>query len=195
MFGSTLNLFADRYTDRVIFGGHSLPLAADFTAHTAVRQMDALPDLTTFVAAQRSTPGWRNVAPSEVEVHVDDSTGDVCMRQRGSHEHLGSFARAWLIPLGFHPFSFTRAPHTPRLRCGKTIVQRRTWTVNGDELAVAKAAGVFGALVRAIEQLRAAKEWPRYIYIRPTEQALRRSLRQRHWISDGNNPAVVIENH
>jgi hypothetical protein len=27
----------------------------------------------------------------------------------------------------------------------------------------------------AVEQLRASKNWPRYIYIRPTEQALRRS--------------------
>jgi hypothetical protein len=30
-------------------------------------------------------------------------------------------------------------------------------------------------LVAAIERLRAAKGWPRYIYIRPSEQALRRS--------------------
>ncbi|MDQ6626774.1 MAG: lantibiotic dehydratase family protein, partial [Verrucomicrobiota bacterium] len=148
--------------------------AADFTAHTTVRQMDALPDLTTFVAAQRCDPKWRSLPPSDVEVYVDDTTADVCMRRRGSHEYLGSFARAWIIPLGFHPFTFTRAPHTPRLRCGKAIVQRRSWTVAVDELPLAKASNL-SALIRAVEQLRVAKEWPRHIYIRPTEQALRRS--------------------
>ncbi|MFN2476992.1 MAG: hypothetical protein ABR526_11720, partial [Chthoniobacterales bacterium] len=148
--------------------------AADFTAHTAVRQMDALPDLTTFVAAQRCDPRWRSVPPSDVEVYADETTADICMRRRGSHEYLGSFARAWIIPLGFHPFTFTRAPHTPRLRCGKAIVQRRAWTVGVDELALGKISGL-SALVKAAGQLRARKEWPRHIYIRPTEQALRRS--------------------
>ena len=54
------------------------------------------------------------------------------LRKRGSHEYLGSFARAWIIPLGFHPFHFGRAPHMPRLRCGKVIVQRESWTVNAE---------------------------------------------------------------
>jgi hypothetical protein len=97
------------------------------------------------------------------------------VRKIDSREHLGSFARAWLIPLGFHPFQFGLAPHTPRLRCGKVIVQRRTWTATIDELAPGNFTGISSQLVVAVEKLRSAKGWPRHIYIRPTEQALRRS--------------------
>lgn len=149
--------------------------AADFTAHTAVRYMDALPELMTFVSAQRSNSRWRTVRPAEVEVFVDESNKDVCLRARGSHEYLGSFARAWLIPLGFHPFQFGMAPHMPRLRCGKVIVQRQCWTVTLEELPPGNYTGISRDLVLAIEQLRSDKDWPRHIYIRPTEQALRRS--------------------
>src|SRR5207253_9629252 len=35
--------------------------------------------------------------------------------------------------------------------------------------------GVSRDLVLALERLRAEKEWPRYVYIRPSEQVLRRS--------------------
>ncbi|HSH37463.1 MAG TPA: lantibiotic dehydratase [Chthoniobacterales bacterium] len=156
-------------------GVHYGFFAADFTAHTAVRLMDVLPDLTTFVAPERANPKWRRVNPADAEVYVVDETGDVCIRRRDSHEHLGSFARAWVIPLGFHPFQFGRAGHMPRLCCGKAVVQRRTWTVAIDELTPGNYTGVSRDLVLAIEKLRAAKEWPRYVYIRPTEQALRRS--------------------
>ena len=149
--------------------------AADFTAHTAVRIFDALPDLTTFVAAQRANPAWRAVDPAEAEVFIDADSGDVGVRAAGSGEYLGSFARAWVIPLGFHPFQFAMAPHTPRLRCGRVVVQRRTWTVTVDELAAGDYSGISRELVLAIEQLRAARDLPRHIYIRPTEQALRRS--------------------
>lgn len=156
-------------------GVHYGFFAADFTAHTTVRQMDALPNLMTFVAPQRSSSGWRTVAPAEVEVFVEDGTGDVALRRRGSREYLGSFARGWVIPLGFHPFHFGRAPHMPRLRCGNVIVQRRSWTVRMEELKPGNYAGLSRDLVLAVEELRSAKGWPRYIYTRPTEQALRRS--------------------
>ncbi len=149
--------------------------AADFTAHTTVRLFDALPEHSNFVAPQRANPNWKTVAPAETEVYLDERSGDVCLRARGSHEHLGSFARAWLIPLGFHPFHFGRAPHMPRLRCGSVVVQRRSWTVTGAEIGPGNFTGVSRDLVRAIEKLRAEKGWPRHIYIRPTEQALRRS--------------------
>lgn len=149
--------------------------AADFTATTTVRVLDAMPELTCFVAPQRANPRWRNFAPAEVEVFVDDATGDVGVRARASQEYLGSFARGWTIPLGFHPFSFGRNPHLPRLRCGKVIVQRRSWTVGLEELPAGNYTGVSRNLVTAVERLRAAKGWPRYIYIRPSEQALRRS--------------------
>jgi hypothetical protein len=149
--------------------------AADFTATTTVRMLDAIPERMSFVAPQRGDPSWRIIPPAEIEVYVDHKSGDVCLRTRGSHEHLGSFARAWVIPLGFHPFHFGRAPHMPRLRCGRVVVQRRSWTVTFEELGPGDYTGISRDLVLAIERLRAAKEWPRYVYIRPSEQALRRS--------------------
>jgi hypothetical protein len=149
--------------------------AIDFTATTTVRVLDAMPDLTFFVAPQRGNPRWRIISPAEVEVFVDEASGDVGLRTRGAQEYLGSFARGWTIPLGFHPFLFGRSPHMPRLRCGKVIVQRRSWTVNLEELPAGNYTGVSRNLVVAMERLRSAKGWPRYIYIRPSEQALRRS--------------------
>lgn len=149
--------------------------AIDFTATTVVRVFDALPDLTNFVAPQRGNPRWRNIAPAEIDVFADETTGDVGLKMRVTGEYLGSFARGWTIPLGFHPFLFGRAPHMPRLRCGKAIVQRRSWTVSLEELPGGNYTGVSRNLVAAIERMRAAKGWPRYVYIRPSEQALRRS--------------------
>ena len=149
--------------------------AADFTAATAVRILDAMPERTSFVAAQRGNPRWRVISPAEIEVYIEDKNGDVCLRTRGAGEYLGSFARAWVIPLGFHPFHFGRSPHMPRLRCGRVIVQRRSWTVTFDELGPGNYTGISRDLVLAIERLRAEKDWPRYVYIRPSEQALRRS--------------------
>lgn len=149
--------------------------AADFTAATAVRILDSIPEGTNFVAPERGDPRWRIIPPAEIDVYVDNKTGDVCLRTRGSQEHLGSFARAWVIPLGFHPFHFGRAPHMPRLRCGRVVVQRRSWTVMFAELGTGNYTGVSRDLVVAVERLRAKKEWPRYVYIRPSEQALRRS--------------------
>ena len=149
--------------------------AADFTATTAVRFFDALPDFTYFVAPERGNPDWQVIPPAETEVFVNEQNGDVGLRRRGSREYLGSFARAWIIPLGFHPFSFSLGGHTPRLRCGNVVVQRRSWTVGLDELSGGDFTGVSRDLVTAVERLRAQRDLPRYIYIRPTEQALRRS--------------------
>ena len=149
--------------------------ATDFTATTTVRVLDAMPDLTYFVAPQRGNPRWRVIPPAEVDVFVDEATGDVGLRARGSREYLGSFARSWTIPLGFHPFLFGTTSHMPRLRCGIVIVQRRSWTVGLEEFPAGNYTGVSRNLVAAIERLRAVKKWPRYVYIRPSEQALRRS--------------------
>ena len=149
--------------------------AADFTAATAVRMLDAMPERTSFVASQRGDPRWRIIPPADIEVYVEGKNGDVCLRTRGSREYLGSFARAWVIPLGFHPFHFGRAPHMPRLRCGRVIVQRRSWTVTLEELGPGNFTGISRDLVLALERLRAEKGWPRHVYIRPSEQALRRS--------------------
>ena len=149
--------------------------AADFSAHTTVRLFDAMPELSNFVAPQRANPKWKRISPADAEVYLDETTGDVGVRKIDNHDHLGSFARSWLIPLGFHPFQFGMAPHTPRLRCGKVIVQRRTWTVKAEDLAPGNYTGVSTRLVLAIEKLRSERSLPRFIYIRPTEQALRRS--------------------
>ncbi len=149
--------------------------AVDFTATTAVRFFDSLPDLTYFVAPQRGQPHWKTVPPAEAEVFIDENNGDVGLRRRSSHEYLGSFARAWTIPLGFHPFSFSLGEHTPRLLCRKVVVQRRSWTVRVEELGQGDFTGISRDLVVAVEELRARRELPRCVYIRPTEQALRRS--------------------
>jgi hypothetical protein len=80
-----------------------------------------------------------------------------------------------VIPLGFHPFLFGMAPHLPRLRCGRVIVQRRAWTITLEELGGGDFTGLSRDLLLAVERLRARRDLPRFIYIRPTEQALRRS--------------------
>lgn len=149
--------------------------AADFTATTAVRFFDGVPDFTYFVAPQRGNPEWQTVPPAECEVFINEDNGDVGLRRRASHEYLGSFARAWTIPLGFHPFVFSLGTNTPRLRCGKVVVQRRSWTIALEELGVGDFTGISCDLVTASERLRAARQLPRYVFIRPTEQSLRRS--------------------
>ncbi len=148
---------------------------ADFTAHTTVRQFDVIPELSYFVAPRPGKQEWQCIPAAETEVFVNEANGDVALRTRGSHEYLGSFSRYWIIPLGFHPFYFGRGPHMPRLRCGKIIVQRESWTVTAAELGTGNFTGVSRDLVIAIERLRMARNIPRFAYIRPTEQALRRS--------------------
>ena len=138
-------------------------------------RFDALPGLTKFAAPERSVRDWQSFSPAETEVFIDEDTGDVGLRLRDSQEYLGSFARSWVTPLGFHPFSFSLGKNTPRLRCGSVIVQRRSWTVGLEELGRGDFTGVSKDLVVAVERLRAARELPRYVYVRPTEQALRRS--------------------
>ncbi len=149
--------------------------AIDFTSTTTVPFFDVLPNLHYFVAPGRPKPNWPTVSPANAEVYIDPGTGDVCARRVDNQECLGSFARNWLIPLGFHPFLFGMAPHMPRLRCGRVIVQRRAWTISLDELGQGDFTGVSRDLVLAVGRLRGARDLPRFIYIRPTEQALRRT--------------------
>ena len=54
-------------------------------------------------------------------------------------------------------------------------MQRRSWTVRLEELGGGDFRGISRDLVLAVERLRAARDLPRHVYIRPTEQALRRS--------------------
>ncbi|HET9418925.1 MAG TPA: hypothetical protein VFO30_06250 [Chthoniobacterales bacterium] len=148
---------------------------ADFTATTAVHLFDAPPGSCNFVAPQRGNPVWPTVRPADAEVYVDETSGDVCVRKLGSREYLGSLARGWIIPLGFHPFQFGMEPQMPRLRCGKVIVQRRAWVIRQDEFGAGNYTGVSRDLILAVERLRAERDLPQFVYIRPTEQALRRS--------------------
>ncbi len=149
--------------------------AVDFTSPTTVHLADSMGDLVTFVAPQRVAPDWRVLPPAETEVYVDPESNDVCLRRCGTREYLGSFSRNWIIQLGFHPFQFNRPGHVPRLRCGRVIVQRRTWTFAQDELPALDYSGVSHSLVVAVEEARARLGLPRYLFIRPSEQALRRS--------------------
>ncbi len=149
--------------------------AVDFTAATSVRLFDGLPGLTYFAAPQRAHEEWPTIPPSECEVFIQESNGDVGLRRWKTGEYLGSFARAWTIPLGFHPFSFSLGRNTPRLSCGRVVVQRRTWAVTLEELGAGDFTGISRDLVLAVERLRGARGLPRHIYIRPTENALRRS--------------------
>ena len=163
--------------EKTLFGQPNLHygyFATDFTAATAVR-FDALPRRTKFVASQRSAGNWQSYRPAETEVFIDEKNGDVGVRTRDTREYLGSFARSWVIPLGFHPFNFSLGANTPRLRCGKVVVQRRSWTVTLAELGHGDFTGVSRGLVAACERLRAMRQLPRYVYIRPAEQVLRRS--------------------
>jgi hypothetical protein len=47
--------------------------------------------------------------------------------------------------------------------------------VTSEELGPGDYTGISRDLVLTVERLRAEKHWPRYVYIRPSEQALRRS--------------------
>ncbi|HEY1770347.1 MAG TPA: hypothetical protein VGG02_08835 [Chthoniobacterales bacterium] len=160
-------------------GGKPAPhfgiFVADFTATTCVHLFDSLPNENVFVAPQLPNDSWHRVRPAEVEVFVEESSGDVALRHHQSREYLGSLARNWIIPLGFHPFGFSLGKNTPRLLCGNVVVQRRTWTIEEKELGDGDFTGVSRDLVVAVERLRARRDLPRHIYIRPTEQALRRS--------------------
>ncbi len=149
--------------------------AADFTATTVVHLFDLPGDISWFAAPQRGNPKWNAVRPADAEVYIDPATGDVCLRKIDNQRFLGSFARNWIIPLGFHPFNFSLGVSTPRFRCGNVIVQRRSWSVRQEELGPGDFTGISRDLVLAVERLRAAKDWPRYVFIRPTEQVLRRS--------------------
>jgi hypothetical protein len=147
----------------------------DNTAHTAMQLFDALPrELVSYASQQLGRPEWPQVPPADVEVYVDEATGDVRMRHLRTGADLGSFARSWPVGFGCHPFLFSRAPHTPRLRVGRVIVQRESWVVRHSELPGGPYRGTSPALVVGVERLRASRGLPRWIFIRPTDAALPR---------------------
>ena len=142
---------------------------ADLTNHTLLH-FEAASDLWTYAGPARVSPRWRSVRPSDVEVVLVD--GDVRMRAAG--RDLGSFARSWVLALGFHPFVLTRAPHTPRLVIGRTVVQRETWTVGRKDLPRSRYGLGSAELALDVERLREARGLPRHVYIRPSDDAIRK---------------------
>jgi len=73
---------------------------------------------------------------------------------------------------GLHPFfPLQLAHHTPRLVRGRTVLQRRAWVVTADELGGAHHE-MTGALVIAVERLRAARDLPRWVFMRVRDEVL-----------------------
>lgn len=146
----------------------------DSSVHIAA---DALPELlpAEFVAPERPKPGWRVTPPSEVVVRLDEAGRDLRAVSREGRD-LGSLVHNIWLFYGFHPFvPFVLSHHTPRLRLGKTIVQRRSWQVTWDELATSLSPGVTAAYVTAVERLRAARGIPRWVFLVPHESGFDRT--------------------
>jgi len=145
-------------------------LPADLTNHTLLH-FEAAPDLWTYAGPGAISSRWRSARPADVEVVVGED-GDVRMRAGG--RDLGSFARSWVLALGFHPFILARAPHTPRLTLGRVVVQRETWTLGRGDLSRTRYELASPELARDVERIRAGRGIPRYVYVRPTDAAVRR---------------------
>ncbi|HET7823955.1 MAG TPA: hypothetical protein VFK90_01425, partial [Anaeromyxobacter sp.] len=145
-------------------------LAGDVTNHTLLH-LEALRDLWTYAGPGRVGPQWHAVPPADVEVVLADG-GDVRMRAGG--RDLGSFARSWVLALGFHPFVLGLPRHTPRLVLGRTIVQRETWVLRREDLPHADRGLGAPELALDVDRLRAARAIPRHVYVRPTDEAVAR---------------------
>lgn len=145
-------------------------LPADLTNHTLLH-FEAVPDLWTYAGPGTVSERWRSARPADVEVVVDEG-GDVRMRAGG--RDLGSFARSWVLALGFHPFVLTRPGHTPRLVLGRTVVQREAWVVGKQDLPRARYGLASPELALDVDRLRARHGIPRHVYVRPTDEAVRR---------------------
>jgi hypothetical protein len=142
---------------------------ADITTHTLLH-FDPLADLFTYAGPSLVSRRWKTVRPADAEVVVAED-GDVRLRAQG--RDLGSFARSWVPALGFHPFILGCGAHTPRLELGRVVVQREMWTIGRSDLPRAPY-GHGAELVLDVDRLRAAKGIPRHVYVRPSEEALRR---------------------
>ena len=144
------------------------------SAHTSIEPMLSTIPHAVFSGPERPRPHWRYVAPSDTEVVAIHDTHDIRVRARRTGEDLGSLVRTqWMAAGGFHPFfPLELVPHTPRLRLGRTIVQRRSWHVVRAELAASVERGVTSELVVALARLREARGIPRWVYVRPAASLL-----------------------
>lgn len=145
-------------------------LGAELSTHTLVHY-EALGDLWSYAGAGRVPPEWAHETSSDTVVYVTDD-GDVRIRADG--RDCGSFARSWVLPLGFHPFVLSRAPHTPRLVVNGVIVQRESWVITAADLP--RTPRLYGSAHLAVEadRLRTSKGMPRFVYVRPTMAAVQR---------------------
>jgi len=88
-------------------------------------------------------------------------------------DDLGSIVRNVRLLAGLHPFfPLELEPHQPRLSVGDVIVQRRAWSVESSAIGD-RPGGVSAAFVAAIERERAARDIPRWVFVRPAPGALR----------------------
>ncbi|MDQ3334968.1 MAG: lantibiotic dehydratase family protein [Myxococcota bacterium] len=144
------------------------------SVHVSIETMLSTIPNAVFCAPERPRPHWRYVAPSETEVVAMHDIHDIRVRARRTGEDLGSLVRTqWMAAAGLHPFfPLELVPHTPRLRLGRAIVQRRSWRVVRSELAVSVDHGVTTELVLALARLRAARDLPRWVYVRPAATLL-----------------------
>jgi hypothetical protein len=73
---------------------------------------------------------------------------------------------------GMHPFFPLQLDvHTPRLRRGRTIFQRRAWVIATEELG-GPFPELSAALVVAVERLRAVRDLPRWVFLRVRDDVL-----------------------
>jgi hypothetical protein len=155
----------------------SRPELFNRSAHTTHEENDSVSPATAFVAPERPMPHWRTVPPSETDVVVLDEQHDVRLRVATTGEDLGSLVRTQFLNLGFHQFvPLSTPPHTPRVMLGGVVVQRRTWNIRWSELAVKASPRPSADGVLAVERLRAARDVPRWVFVRPPVAVLRRNV-------------------
>jgi hypothetical protein len=144
------------------------------SVHVSIGPMLSTIPHAVFSAPERPMPHWRYVAPSDTEVVAVHDSHDIRVRERRTGEDLGSLVRTqWMAAGGLHPFfPLELVPHTPRLRLGRAIVQRRSWRVARAELAVSVDRGVTTDVLLALARLRAARDLPRWVYVRPAASLL-----------------------
>jgi hypothetical protein len=125
-----------------------------------------------------SCPSAHSIRPANVEVFRDGASGDIRLRDIETGRGLGSLCRTGRIFFGLHPFILTGGLHTPRLRVGRIIVQRRAWVISSSDLAQSghdPRSGLARTLL-AVRDLRLRLGLPRWIYVRPTRGALQRAM-------------------
>ncbi len=151
---------------------HASVRVMDRANHNAFHWPEIFGDGWTGVVADRLAPGRRTVAPSAAQVVA---RGGMLHVIGPGDQDLGALVTPWDMPfaLGIHPFLFHRNRHMARLRSGRTILQRRSWTVSVEELP-GRHQGVSAMLLAAVDKLRSARDLPRHVFVRPTDSVLAR---------------------